>query len=194
MLGAFVAERGGPFEFVDQRVTEFERGGDPDFSQEGQRFGANVGSNRGDFWRVALAEGGDSTLAGGGGGSFSVDYLRERDSVETPEDPHSLEMLLFSELGLVGLSCSGYSPAGVVLGAARSWRLGPGPPRWSPPRRPRASGWFVQASYDWFWHYPAVTAPALYLLGAAVGPALLGIGVQRRRNVRRAGRCLRRGC
>ena len=185
-LVAFVAERGGPVEFLDQRVAEFEEGGDPDFSEEGQRFGANVGSNRDDFWRVALAEGGGSPLAGNGGGSFSVEYLRERESSETPEDPHSLEMLVFSELGIVGLILFGIFVAGVGLGAAQSWRLGPAAAAMVAGSAAAGIGWFVQASYDWFWHYPAVTATAMYLLGAALGPALLGIEAKRRRSVRRA--------
>ena len=185
VLAGFVAERGGPVEFLDQRVTEFEEGGDPDFSEEGQRFGANVGSNRGDFWRVALAEASASPLTGDGGGSFSVEYLRERESSETPEDPHSLELLLFSELGIVGLILFGVFAAGVCLGAARSWRLGPAAAAMVAGSAAAGVGWFVQASYDWFWHYPAVTATAIYLLGAAVGPALLGIEAQRRRNLRR---------
>src|SRR5262249_54889925 len=32
--------------------------------------------------------------------------------------------------------------------------------------------WLTQASYDWLWNYPAVTAPAIFLLGAAAAPAL----------------------
>jgi hypothetical protein len=185
VLATFIADRGGPVEFLDQRVAEFEQGGDPDFSQEGQRFGANVGSNRRDFWRVALAEGGGSPLTGDGGGSFSVEYLRERESVETPEDPHSLELLLLSELGIVGLICFGVFVAGVGLGAARSWRLGPAAAAMVAGSAAAGVGWFVQASYDWFWHYPAVTATTMYLLGAAVGPALLGIEAKRRRGLRR---------
>ena len=96
-LAAFVGARGGPARFVDQRVSEFTRGGYPDLHSQGVRFGANVGSNRNDFWRVALHEGIRRPL-GGGAGSFQLDYLRERRSHETPTDPHSVEMLMFSEL------------------------------------------------------------------------------------------------
>ena len=31
----------------------------------------------------------------------------------------------------------------------------------------------TQASYDWLWNYPGVTAPAVFLLGAAAAPAIL---------------------
>jgi hypothetical protein len=30
----------------------------------------------------------------------------------------------------------------------------------------------VHASYDWFWHYPALIAPVMFLLGACAAPAL----------------------
>ena len=51
----------------------------------------------------------------------------------------------------------------------------------SPPAGPRllataALGafayWLAHASVDWFWHYAGVTAPVVFMLGAAAAPAL----------------------
>jgi hypothetical protein len=185
--GLFVAERGGPVEFLDQRVNEFREGGDPDFYKEGQRFGANVGSNRGDFWRVALDEGARNPLIGAGAGGFAPAYVLHRDSVETPDDPHSLELLLFSELGIVGLLLFVLFAIGCLAGAIRSRTLGPGAAGIAAASFAAGCQWFLQASYDWFWHYPAITGAAMYLLGAAVGPALLGLDAAFRRGVRWSG-------
>ena len=52
--------------------------GYPDLREQGVRYGANVGSNRHDFWRVAYREGLDDPLLGGGGGSFEAAYQEER--------------------------------------------------------------------------------------------------------------------
>jgi hypothetical protein len=169
----FVVERGGPIRFLDQRIGEFEAGGNPDLSTQGTRFGVNVGSNRHDFWSVALEEGGNDPLLGGGAGAFEFAYRRERASAETPKDPHSMELLMFSELGLPGLLLILLFTISAALAALRSRRLGPAVAALVAGGLAGATQWFVQASYDWFWHYPALTAAALFMLGAAASPALL---------------------
>jgi hypothetical protein len=168
----FVAKRGGPIGFVDQRVSEFSKVGYPDLSKQGTRFGANVGSNRHDFWVVALNEGADHALNGGGAGSFRVAYLRERKSDESPKDPHSVEMLMFSELGGIGLLLFGAFVVGSGWAAMRSRRVGRSAAVLVAGSLGSGAYWLVHASYDWFWHYPGVTAPVMFLLGAAVAPAL----------------------
>jgi hypothetical protein len=170
--GLFVASKGGPVDFVDQRVSEFERNESADLRGQGVRFGANVSSRRQDFWRVSLEQAAERPLAGGGGGSFRLAYLRERDSPESPEDPHSLEMLVLSELGLVGLALLACFLAAACLAVLRARVLGPAAAAVGAAALASGTQWFLQASYDWFWHYPGVTAPALFLLGAAAAPRL----------------------
>jgi hypothetical protein len=170
-FGAFVAAKGGPVHFVDQRLHEFTRGGYPDLSGQGARFGANIGSNRNDFWRVALHEGARLPLLGGGAGSFQLDYLRERRSHETPTDPHSVEMLMLTELGIPGLLLfAGF----VVMAAAGVARSRPQHPALAAAALAAGAYWLVHSSYDWFWNYPAMTAPAICLLGAACAPRPAG--------------------
>jgi hypothetical protein len=183
----FVAKRGGPIKFVDQRASEFSRVGYPDLRAQGTRFGANVGSNRHDFWRVALDQGRDHVLIGGGAGSFAPAYLRRRKSDETPRDPHSVEMLMLSELGLVGLLLFGTFIVASGIAGVRSRKLGPGAAALVAGSLGAASYWLVHASYDWFWHYPAVTAPVMFLLGAAAAPPLLDRAAARGSRVRWAG-------
>ncbi|MDQ2940082.1 MAG: O-antigen ligase family protein, partial [Actinomycetota bacterium] len=173
----YIAHRGGPFKFLDQRVQQFKSQGEPNLHSAGTRFGFNAGSNRHDFWRVALDEARDHPLAGGGAGSFAAEYLLHRHSVETPRDPHSVEMLMISELGIVGLLLLAAFLVASAISGLRTRRLGP-------PAAALAAGsltvgayWLVHASYDWLWHYPAITTPAIFLLGAAASPPLLDRGV-----------------
>ncbi len=168
----FVAKRGGPIDFVDQRLTEFRQVGYPDLSKQGARFGANVGSNRHDFWRVALDEGADSPLQGGGAGSFQIAYLQDRKSTESPNDPHSVEMLMFSELGVVGLLLFGTFVVASGWAGLRSRRAGAAAAVLVAASLAAGANWLVHSSYDWFWHYPGLTAPVMFLLGAAAAPAL----------------------
>lgn len=170
--GAFIARHGGPIDFIDQRVDEFTKVGYPDLREQGVRYGANVGSNRHDFWRVAYREGLDDPLRGGGGGSFETVYQRDRLSNETPEDPHSVEALMFGELGLPGLLLFAAFAVGAAWAVLRSRRLGPAAAALSAGALAAGTQWVMQTSYDWLWNYPGVTAPAVFLLGAALAPAI----------------------
>jgi len=181
---AFVAERGGPVGFLDQRISEFERGGNPNLQPVGTRFGVNVGTNRGDFWRVALDEGKDDPLFGAGAGSFGNAYLRNRESVETPQDPHSVELLMVSELGAVGLLLFVALVAAAAISGLSSRRVGSSAAALTAASLAAGAYWLVHSSYDWFWNYPSLTAPAMFLLGAAAAPALFHAGQGGARRVR----------
>jgi O-antigen ligase len=171
-VGAFVARHGGPTGFIDQRIKEFDRVGYPNLDNQSARYGANVGSNRHDFWRVSVDEGLEHPLSGGGGGAFQVDYMQHRRSDETPEDPHSVEALTFSELGFPGLIALFCFVIGAVVCAVRTRLLGASHAIVVAGAMAAAAQWFAGASWDWLWNYPAITAPAIFLLGAAVAPAL----------------------
>ena len=168
----FVAGRGGPVDFIDQRVSEFGKVGYPDLRSQGVRFGANVGSNRKDFWRVGLDEGLDNPFLGGGAGSFQLAYLKHRRSGESPRDPHSTEVRLISELGFPGLLLLICFVVASLVAALRARRIGPATATLVAAGVAGATQSLLQGSYDWFWQYPAVTAPGFYLLGAAVAPSL----------------------
>ncbi len=177
---AYLVQRGGPVKFVDQRLTQFNRGGDPNLRPNGTRFGVNVGSNRGDFWRVALRQAEHHPLLGGGAGSFSISYLQDRRSSESPQDPHSVEMLMLGELGLIGLALFGAMLVASALAAVSSRRMGRPAAALVAGSMGAGAYWLMHASYDWFWHYPVMTAPVIFLLGAAGAPYLIiGNGGQR---------------
>jgi hypothetical protein len=168
---AFVSSHGGPAGFISQRISELKEG-TPDLRNQGTRFGVNVGSNRGDIWRVALNEWKRDPVRGGGAGSWQIEYLREKTVATTPHDPHSVEMLMLSEFGLPGILLFATFVVAAVVAALRSRRLGPASATLVAGALAAATQWFVQASYDWLFFYPAVTAPAIFLLGAAAAPGL----------------------
>ncbi len=174
-----VAKQGGPLGFIDQRVSEFKAGGDPNLETQGTRFGVNVGSNRRDFWRVGLDEAGDHLLAGGGAGSFANAYLQGRNSTEQPRDPHSVEVLMLSELGVVGFLLFVAFIGGGVVAGLRARRLGPQAAALTAGCLTAVAYWLAHSSYDWFWHYPGITAPAVFLLGAAAAAPLAGASDRR---------------
>jgi hypothetical protein len=168
---AFVSSHGGPSGFISQRISEL-KAGTPNLRSQGTRFGVNISSNRGDIWRVALNEWKSNPVRGGGAGSWQVEYLREKTVATAPHDPHSVEMLMLSEFGLPGILLFGTFAVAAALAALRSRRLGPPALTLVAGGLAAATQWLVQASYDWLFFYPAVTAPAIFLLGAAAAPAL----------------------
>jgi hypothetical protein len=182
---AFVIRVGDPVDWVGDRVEEFKAGGTPDLSAQSSRFGFSVESDRYDLWRVALDDAGEDPLLGDGGGGFQYTYLQKRDvRLQTARDAHSVELEVLSELGVTGLVLLLAALGGAALGALKARRLRT-PANGEEPRRLDAGAaalaataltcgayWLAHTSIDWFWPYPAITAPVLALLGAACGAAM----------------------
>jgi hypothetical protein len=126
-------------------------------------FSLGLGSNRYDFWRVAMSRFEARPLTGVGADNFAVDYLKERRSIEEPTYPHSLQVMVLSQLGLVGGALML-----VFLAAAGTAAL---PRRREDPAATALAGaalagcvyFFLHASVDWFWEIPALGAPAVAL-------------------------------
>jgi O-antigen ligase len=139
---------------------------------------ADVGSNRYDFWRVALDQFESHPVAGVGARGFGALYLQYRETdEETPRRSHSLVLDTLLELGLVGFALLAIGLGAPLLAAA------------SRARRPSAAAalagaslWLTGAAVDWIWTLPAAGLPFFLLLGigasedapplAARGPAL----------------------
>jgi tetratricopeptide (TPR) repeat protein len=166
-LAGFVIKVGDPVDWLGKRAEEFRRGGAPDVSQSSSRFVLNLQSDRRDLWTVALDDFSEHPVRGDGGGGFQYTYARKREAEQDARDAHSIELEVLAELGGVGetmlllaLGCMGFA-----LLRAR-WLGGPGA---GIAAIAMASGayWLVHGSIDWFFHYPALTAPTLALLGSA---------------------------
>ena len=134
--------------------------------QEGTSHLFSLGSNRYDFWRVALRTFEDHPLAGVGGRGFAAVYLEDGRSIETPQRAHSLELDELSETGIVGfvlLALGLGLPLAVALVRARRSLF----------RATLAAAgvyWLVHSTVDWTWSFPALTLPALLLIGIAAAP------------------------
>ncbi len=154
----FAAEVEHPRSWLSTRWEEFKR--IPE-EETGSSHLVNLGSNRYDFWRVALNEFRDHPLAGIGARGWDIAYLEHGRSTETPRRAHSLELDTASETGLVGLVllAAALLPALAFLAVrARRDLLGAG-------LFAAAVYWLVHASGDWIWTLPAVGLPFFLLLG-----------------------------
>jgi hypothetical protein len=170
----FVVVVGNPADWLGQRVAEFRSGQAPSTSGSETRFSLNAGTGRPELWRVALLEAGRHPVLGTGAGGYRYVYLENRgpDGPPAAIDAHSVELENLSELGVPGLLLFGCAIVGATWGAVRSRRLGPAAAALSAVSLAAAAYWLVHASLDWFWPYPAVTAPVFALLGSASAPAL----------------------
>ncbi len=135
----------------------------------GSRLTSGLGSSRYDFYRVALDEFAEHPLVGIGADNFAEPYLAHGRSTETPRYPHSVELRTLVQTGLVGALL-----AVVGLGAAllAAWRVLARHP--DPLARAVAAAavagfayWLVHGSFDWFWEFAGLGAPAFALLGLA---------------------------
>jgi hypothetical protein len=132
---------------------------------------ASVGSNRYEYWKVALNDFAAHPVRGAGSGSFEVTWLRERPIPERVRDAHSLPLETLAELGLVGLALLLVMVGGVAAAARTAHRADP-----SLAAGPAAAlvVWGLHACLDWDWEMPALTLVAVTLAGllaaAATGP------------------------
>ena len=124
-----------------------------------------LGSERYDYWRVALAQFAEHPVAGIGGGGFGPAYLEHGQSEQTPIRAHSFALDTLSETGIVGFILLAVS-IGTPLAALARGAL----------RDPISAAvlvvgiYFVaHASIDVIWTFPAVSVPFFLLL--AIGLA-----------------------
>ena len=166
--GAVVAlnATGNPVHWAEDRWDDFKGGYNDTLGSN--RFSGSLGSNRYDFWRVGMDEFARHPLAGVGSDNFSVAYLRDRKSTEEPIHPHSLEVRVLSQTGMVGallfVAFVVCAIAAAVRGLRRGTRFGRAIPAVSVAA---FAYWLGHASGDWLWAFPALTAPAFAWLGLA---------------------------
>jgi O-Antigen ligase len=137
----------------------------------GSRLTGGLGSNRYDFYRVALDQFIAHPIAGIGADNFQQQYLRHGRSDETPHYPHSVELRTLTESGLVG---GALALAGLGAALAAGWRASRASRAKDPLARDVAVAalggfayWLVHGSFDWFWEFAGLGAPAFALLGLA---------------------------
>jgi hypothetical protein len=166
-VGGLVAI-GNPVHRIDHAWSSF-KGGYDDNTGSGNRLTAGLGSNRYDFYRVAVDVFKDHPITGAGADNFFQDYLQRGTSDETPRNPHNLALRTLAETGLVGtLLLLGAFGSALVAG----WK---GMRAAADPLAATVAGgamlaflyWVVHGMTDWFWEWAGLGAPAFALLGLA---------------------------
>jgi O-antigen ligase len=166
------AAAGDPLARVRHGWNTF-KGGYSANSSGGDRLTSGLGSNRYDFYRVALDEFKAHPLVGIGADNFQQAYLAKGHSEETPRYPHSVELRALTQTGIVGalIAVLGLAAAlvavarAVVLRSAR--RADPLGAAVAAAALAGSGYWIVHGSFDWFWEFAGLGAPAFALLGLA---------------------------
>jgi hypothetical protein len=132
------------------------------------RLGSGLGSNRYDFYRVALDEFLHHPLLGIGADNFEQQYLVHGRSDETPHYPHSVELRTLAETGLLGTLLALVGLGAALVAAACALRSDDALVRTVAGAALAGFGyWVVHGSFDWFWEFAGLGAPAFALLGIA---------------------------
>jgi hypothetical protein len=164
---AGAAALGHPLGRVENAWHNFRTGSGP--VQASSHFVSVGGTNRWDFWRVAMLQVQKHPALGIGADNFAIAYVRERHSNEEPLYPHSLEVRILVGTGVVGAVCFALFLA-LALAAALRRRSDPFARGLAVAMSTGFVYWLAHGSVDWFWELPALTAGALLLLGLAAAP------------------------
>lgn len=160
-----LAVAGNPIKRVTHAWDSF-KGGYSSETTSSNRLLGGLGSNRYDFYRVALNEFVAHPILGIGVDNFSQQYLAHGRSDETPRYPHSVELRTLTETGLLGALLAVVGLGAALLAGWRAMRL--------PDELARTVAaaalagfayWAVHGSFDWFWEFAGLGASAFALLG-----------------------------
>jgi hypothetical protein len=133
---------------------------------------ALIGSNRPDFWRVALDATAAHPLGGLGQDNWDDYYLAHRRTYNQPRWTHSLELRLLAHTGIVGLLLfAGFLAGGLAAALRGRARAGALRSALAATALLPLVVWAVHGSVDWFWEIPALSGPAFAFL--ALGGALM---------------------
>jgi hypothetical protein len=140
-----------------------------------------LGSNRYDFYRVALNEFVAHPLLGIGADNFAQQYLVHGRSDETPRYPHSVELRTLSQTGLVGALLAVVGLGAALLAGWRAMRRSSDPLAGTVAAAALAgfAYWAVHGSFDWFWEFAGLGSSAFALLGIACSLAGARVGGDR---------------
>ncbi len=167
VLAGGVAAAGNPVTRVESAWNSF-KGGYASNTSSGNRLVSGLGSNRYDFYRVALDEFAAHPVAGIGADNYQQQYLLHGRSNETPRYPHSVELRTLTETGVLGglLAVVGLGAA-LLAGAAALRRRDPLSSTVAAAALAGFAYWLVHGSFDWFWEFAGLGAPAFAMLGLA---------------------------
>jgi tetratricopeptide (TPR) repeat protein len=173
---------GRPVHRVEHAWQTFKSGRGYGANGSGSRLTSGFGSQRYDFYRVGLDEFLAHPLVGIGADNFQQQYLVHGHSTEEPRYPHSIEIRTLAETGLAGSALALLGLLAALAGALRAAasRLA----RRADPLAAEAAAaalagfayWLVHGSFDWFFEFAGLGAPAFAMLGLACALAPLPAG------------------
>ncbi len=146
------------------RVADEFRGGE--VTNEPARLGSLSSNNRLDWWGEAWQVFRADPVEGAGANTFEVARKRYRETASPVTQPHSVPLQFLAGTGLVGLALFAAlvaAAAAVALGALR--RLVPAERNAESALAAALAPWLVHALVDYDWDFPAVTGPALFIVG-----------------------------
>jgi O-Antigen ligase len=169
LVGGLAVSHGHPVRFIKREWHGFSH------VQSGPSTShfTDVGTQRYDFWRVALDAFVAHPIGGLGQDNFDDYYVPRRRTYSEPSYTHSIELRLLTHTGIVGFLLFGtFMVAAIVAVMPGRRRHG---------LEAFAAGaallpltvWLIHGSIDWFWEIPALSGPALgfLALGGALGAA-----------------------
>lgn len=159
LVAGFFATVSHPGQWASERWHSFKH---LKQTETGGSHFVNLGSNRYDYWRVAVLEIERHPLAGCGARCFGPEYLIHRTTHESPARAHSLPLEVLAEQGVVGFALLA-GALGLLL--ASLWRLARGRNAVATAALGAGTGWLIHSLVDWIWTFPAVTACAFALVG-----------------------------
>jgi O-antigen ligase len=160
---------GNPLAEARDYWNEFKQGGTTPSAGEARLTGT-AATDRYDFWRVGMEMFADRPLGGYGADNFQREYFIRGKSEQQPRYPHSLEVRVLAQTGLVGALLLAGALVAAFLAASAALRA----------RRDLSAAvaagallsavyWLVHGSLDWFWEFTGLGAIAFAALGLAAG-------------------------
>ena len=167
-VAGFLTSVGDPEDWARARWSDFRSENYATLEASDTRFGGELGSNRYDYWRVAVRNVAENPLTGTGAAGFAAPYVAQRRTDKGPLYAHSVWMQTLSDLGVPGLTFLVGWLAAILVAVARALRRATGDARLAIALAVTPGAvLLVHGSADWITFFPALAVPALGLVGAA---------------------------
>jgi len=170
-LTVYAAAEGSPLSRASEYWQEFKEV-ESARNQPGRRLTGPPSTRRYDFWRVGMELFRERPFTGYGADNFEQQYLIRGKTSEQPRYPHSLEVRVLQQTGLVGAFLLGGALICAFAAGGRALRK-----RRDATAVTAAGGilmaayWLAHGSVDWLWEFPGLSCPALAMLGLAAAVA-----------------------
>lgn len=151
-------------------LDEFRGTGGKEVSQNPTRLAELSSSNRWRWWQESWTLWKDAPVAGKGAATFEIARRDIRVGAITTTEPHNLALQFLSETGIVGfLLFIGFVGTGVAAAVGALRRLDGAERSAAAALAIGLGAYLLHALVDIDWEFVAVTAPAMFVLGAVVG-------------------------